>query len=290
MAEFAGLSIGSVALTGLFNNCVDTFQYIQLGRNFGNDYESCLIKLDVVKLRFLRWGELMTVTDGDDSQNPRAAASTQREEVVQRLLGQILNIFERAKQTSQMFQNIGKPHELIVDTQPQRGDLAALHDHLQNKMRKRCSDRQKQTKLVTKARWALYKKAHFDRLIEDLTELVDALLLMFPDREESQRQICAADVSDIEKVESLAALRAIAQNSDKLLEEVVAKTLKARGGQVWRNVTASGKAEQFMGNHYVSGLRVSERQEHQEWDGISGTDSAKQHMGNVYGGSRFLAE
>jgi len=34
---------------------------IQLGRNFGNDYESCLIKLDVVRLRFLRWGELITV-------------------------------------------------------------------------------------------------------------------------------------------------------------------------------------------------------------------------------------
>lgn len=80
MAEFAGLSIGSVALTGLFNNCVDTFQYVQLGRNFGNDYESCLIKLGVVKLRFLRWGELMTVPDGGVSQNSRTAASTQIEE------------------------------------------------------------------------------------------------------------------------------------------------------------------------------------------------------------------
>jgi Prion-inhibition and propagation len=131
MAEFTGLSIGSVALAGLFNNCVDTFQCIQLGRNFGNDYESCLVKLDVVKLRFLRWGELITVQDGVESQNLRSAASPQGEEIAERLLGQILSIFERAKQTSQTFQTIGKPKELIVDTQPQRGNLAALHDHLQ---------------------------------------------------------------------------------------------------------------------------------------------------------------
>lgn len=54
MAEVAGLIIGSVALTGLFSNCVDTFQRIQRGRNFGNDYETSLIKLDVIKFRFTR--------------------------------------------------------------------------------------------------------------------------------------------------------------------------------------------------------------------------------------------
>jgi hypothetical protein len=161
MAEFAGLSIGSVALAGLFNNCVDTFHYIQLGRNFGNDYESCLVKLDVVKLRFLRWGELITVQDGVESQNLRSAASPQGEEIAERLLGQILSIFERAKQTSQTFQTIGKPKELIADTQPQRGNLAALHDHLQNKIQKRCRERQKNIKLTAKVKWALYKKASF---------------------------------------------------------------------------------------------------------------------------------
>lgn len=130
--------------------------------------------------------------------------------------------------------------------------------------------------MTTKVKWALCKKAHFDRLIEDLTELVDALLLTFPAREKSQRKLCAAEVSDVEKVESLAALRAIAQDSDKLLEEVVAKMLNDRGGQVRRNIEASGKAEQFMGNRYALGWKVGGRQGHQEWDGISGADNAKQ--------------
>jgi hypothetical protein len=127
-------------------------------------------------------------------------------------------------------------------------------------------------------------------LIEDLTELVDALLLTFPAREESQRQLCAAELSDIEKDESLAALRDIAHGSDNLLEEVAAKTLNDRGGQFWRNIKASGKAEQFMGNRYAVGWQAGGRQGRQEWSGISGVDDAKQLMGNVYGGGGFLTE
>ncbi|KAJ9644082.1 hypothetical protein H2199_003950 [Coniosporium tulheliwenetii] len=288
MADLAGLIIGSVALTGLFNNCVDTFQYIQLGRNFGNDYETSLVKLDVVKLRFMRWGALMTIRAGADSQNLRSAASPQEEEVAERLLGQILGAFERAKQTSKTFQTIGKPDELIVDTQPRSGSMTALHDHLQSKMHKRCSERQKKTSLTAKVKWVLYKKGHFDRLIEDLTELVDALLSTFPTPEEPQRQLCAAEVSDIEKDESLVALKEIAHGSDKLLEDVVVKTLDDRGGQFWRNVKGSGKAEQFMGNEYPVGGPMDGRQGRQEWHGILGTDDARQFMGNSFGSGRFF--
>lgn len=288
MAELAGLIIGSMALTGLFNKCVDTFQYIQLGRNFGNDYETSLLKLDVVKLRFTRWGELMTVRAGADPQNAGSAASPQEKEVAERLLGQILDVFERARETSKTFRMIGKPGELVADTQPRSGNLAALHDYLQSRMHKRCKDLQRETSLTTKAKWALYKKTHFDRLVEDLTELVDALLSTFPASKESQRQLCAAEVSDIEKVESLIALKQIAHESDMLLEEVVGKTLNDRGGQFWRNIKASGDAEQFMGNEYaVRGLGDG-RRGHQEWNGISGADNAKQLMGNVYGDGRFF--
>ncbi len=282
MAEVAGLIIGSMALTGLFNNCVDTFQRIQLGRNFGKDYETSLIKLDVVKLRFTRWGELMTMRDGAESQGLRSAASPQEEDVAERLLGQILEVFERARQASRTSQIIGKPDSLIVETRPLSGNLAALHDHLQSKMHQRCGERQKKTTLPAKVKWALFRKSHFDGLIDDLTELVDALLVTFPAPEESQRQLCAAEVSDIEKGECLEALKQIAHGSDKLLEEVVVKTLADRGGQSWRNVKASGKAEQFMGNQYAMGGPANRRQEKQEWNGISGTDNAIQIMGNVY--------
>jgi hypothetical protein len=33
--EVGGLTVGVLALAGLFNNAVDCFEYVQLGRNFG---------------------------------------------------------------------------------------------------------------------------------------------------------------------------------------------------------------------------------------------------------------
>lgn len=155
-------------------------------------------------------------------------------------------------------------------------------------MHKRCGERQKKTTVPAKIKWALFKKSHFDGLIDDLIELVDALLTTFPAPYEFQRQLCAAEVSDIEKCECLVALKQITHGSDKLLEEVVAKTLNDPGGQFWRNIEASGKAEQFMGNQYTLGRPPDGRQGKQEWDGISGTDNAKQLMGNVYRNNNFF--
>lgn len=286
--EVAGLIVGSVALTGLFNNCVQTFQYLQLGRNFGDDYETSLVKLDVVELRFTRWGELMTMQTGTDSHNLISAVSSHEEKVAERLLNQIRNVFERAKQTSETFQMIGKTDELIVDTRSQNDNLSALHHHLQSKIHKLYSKRQKKSSSTAKVKWALYKKTHFDRLIEDLTELVDALFSLFPVPEGFQRQLCMMEVSDIEKDESLIALKAVAHGSDKLLEEVVTKMLNDRGRQFWKDIMASGKAEQFMGNEYAMGEPASGREGYQEWNGISGTDNARQLMGNVYGKSSFF--
>jgi hypothetical protein len=36
---------------GLFTPCVECFEYVQFGRKFEKDYEICLVKLDIVRLR-----------------------------------------------------------------------------------------------------------------------------------------------------------------------------------------------------------------------------------------------
>lgn len=38
MAEVFGIVSGALSVAALFKNCVDCFEYIQLGRNFGRDY------------------------------------------------------------------------------------------------------------------------------------------------------------------------------------------------------------------------------------------------------------
>jgi hypothetical protein len=55
--EVAGLAASMVALAGLFNNALDCFEYIQLGRSFGTDFQTSLLKLDNPRLRLSRWGQ-----------------------------------------------------------------------------------------------------------------------------------------------------------------------------------------------------------------------------------------
>lgn len=55
--EPAGLVVGIAGLAGTITSCVECFDYIQLGRNFGADYGKCLLRLDAAKLRMSRWGD-----------------------------------------------------------------------------------------------------------------------------------------------------------------------------------------------------------------------------------------
>ena len=49
MAEAFGLVAGAIGVGAAFNNCVTSFEHIQLARDFGNGFERCQIQLDTSK-------------------------------------------------------------------------------------------------------------------------------------------------------------------------------------------------------------------------------------------------
>lgn len=63
MAEAAGLTSGVVALAGLFDNTVECFEFVQLGRNFGKNFQTSQLKLDNARLRLSRWGKSWGLSD-----------------------------------------------------------------------------------------------------------------------------------------------------------------------------------------------------------------------------------
>jgi hypothetical protein len=102
-------SIGVVGLIGTFTACVEYFDYIRVGRNLGEDYQTSIIKLDLVRLRFTRWGQSAGIVQGNQNINEDVAvaqlksklASPDREfAVVIQTLGHILRLFERTVETS----------------------------------------------------------------------------------------------------------------------------------------------------------------------------------------------
>jgi hypothetical protein len=121
MAETAGLVVGAVSLAAIFTNCVDCFEYVQLGRNFGTDYQRSLLKLDIAKLRLSRWADAV-----DESRNQHQVATRTPADArkVEALLGEIVACFADAERVSQRFQsNHDNASELqVYDTSTLRAE------------------------------------------------------------------------------------------------------------------------------------------------------------------------
>lgn len=54
-----GVGVGVVALAKLFNNVVDSYGYVRLGKCYPRDFETSQTKLDLSRLQLSRWEEAL---------------------------------------------------------------------------------------------------------------------------------------------------------------------------------------------------------------------------------------
>ncbi|KAL8873244.1 MAG: hypothetical protein Q9198_007057 [Flavoplaca austrocitrina] len=239
--EPAGLAVGVLAIAGLFNNAVDCFEYVQIGRNFGQRYQTGLLILDGARLRLSRWGQSVGLShELKDTQSlSQALESAQEVNQAEQILSQILELFADAEGISAKFQTrAGRSQQELLIHDAQVGlEPAALTLH--NKMRDLSIKRQNQTPLRQKAKWALYEEKHFKRLIEDITSLVNDLIELFPAAQESQKKLCTAEVAEMNAKGNFPMLETVAKSQDKLLEEAIVEAMKQHSPAA-PNVTFSG--------------------------------------------------
>jgi hypothetical protein len=239
--EPVGLTVGVIALAGLFNNAVDSFEYIQLGRNFGKDFQTSLLKLDNARLRLSRWGQSIGLSgDLRDVQSlQQRLGSTNDIGKAEEILGHILELFADAEGVSTKLKERvkpGDPNLLVYNT---KTDLEPGTAFLHDKMRELSIKRQNQTGLRYKAKWALYGEKSLRRLIEDVTDLVNDLIELFPAAHASQRELCEIEVSEMGTNENLPLLKDIAAGQDEYLEAAILKVIENRKVHS-PNVTFSG--------------------------------------------------
>ena len=145
------------------------------------------------------------------------------------MLGQIVDLFAEAERISAKYKASIKSDDsslAILDVQVHMDNLGrSLHE----KMRMLCSKRQNTSPLRQKVKWALYEKKHFQRLIEDIVDLVGDLPELFPAVKQEQQNLCEAEITEISKVgmEGLHVLMDITQSQDKDLEAAIAAALKS---------------------------------------------------------------
>ena len=281
MAEAVGLIVGGVGLASLFTTCIDCFEYVQLGRQFGTNYQRSLLKLDIVKLRLSRWAD--AVNDSQQHYNV-AIGSTSEASKVQEILSEIIELFANAEKVSAKYKMKAKPGDLIAynadaDLEP---DLRSMH----NKMRELAIKRQKRSSFAQKAAWALYEEKHFHRLIEDVTTLVDGLVELFPATRGRLQQLSLEEAQEIEEEPCLVILEEATKDIDPLLQTSVQQVRTGREGHIFTRNFATDDARVRYGDENVAGATLTGSRH--TYDGNIALGKSRVHYGNKFGGKGVL--
>lgn len=278
MADPASLGLGVVALAGLFNNAVDSYQYIRLGQQYARDFEINQTKLDLSRLQLSRWGEALGlgVPVTEIKSLPKSIASPNDIHHAEDALGNIVNLLDDARALSKRYAARGKPETLTM--------LDPTTLKLHQKISKLITQRQRHTSLVKKSAWALYGKSDLERLIGDIMVLTTQLVALFPATTVQQQQLSRMEVRELDD-ESLPIISEIANAQDAILAATVKKVMKASGHTYLQPHARDGAAEHngdSVHQNYrgpVGGLSHSYIKPLAEGAGT------RQHNGNVYGGA-----
>ncbi|KAM0349899.1 hypothetical protein ACHAP4_010254 [Fusarium culmorum] len=286
MAEIFGIVSGALSVAAIFNNCVDTFEYIQLGRHFGEDFQRYQLKLELAKTRLGRWGEAISI-----NKEPRFSSFTSADKevnIAREILEDIASCFEGAQKKSSRYADRADQRELEVfgesDMNPM---LQRLHKHSKDIARQR----QKTTSIIKKAKWALYDAKSLERTIDQICSWVDELEKLFP-AESAQTQLVEREIEMIDDKPSLEALEDAASGVDPVMEDAVQRKLNMiEGHNSVEFVNLEGSAKFLVGNVFSEkflqrDVLLNDRTKN-SMRTISATHQSRLQVGNVYGGRGF---
>jgi hypothetical protein len=276
--EAIGLGVGVVALAGLFNNAVDSYGYVRLGKCYARDFETSQTKLDLSRLQLSRWGEALELNTPVAQTVPLPPAIGSADEVAkaQRALGNIINLLDDARAQSQRYNDRESPDDSST--------LDPNDSNLHQRAHRIVTQRQRNTSFARKAAWALYRKNDLQNLVEDIADLTNQLVNLFPAAKPRQQELSAVEVQELGD-EELPLIEKLAKAQDPLLATAVQEAMQARGSIFYQPTTRNGAAAHHgdrIHSDYQGPVGGLSHAFHQSLAEGKGT---RQHCGNVYGGS-----
>lgn len=126
MAEIFGTIASTLSVAALFSNCVDCFRYIQLGRNFGQDFERCQLKLDIAMTRLSRWGQAVAINENPLFKEVKSGDKMSQQ--VRAILEEIEQLFHTIQKSSKRYEITAQPEDL-ARLEPKNMQPVALRLH-----------------------------------------------------------------------------------------------------------------------------------------------------------------
>jgi hypothetical protein len=258
MAEILGTAASVISIASFFNNCVDCFEYIQLGRHFGRDYQVCQLRLDIAKTRLSRWGQAAGINEQARFTTAELAPGDTEAELARSTLEEIALLIQSAQRTAKRYELRADPKDLDAFEEKDLNPVnRRLHDRLRTLARRRRQKSAGSISLAKKTAWALYDGKQFEKLLDRTLELLDELEKILP-AADACRELAELEVAEVaEDEESLGALKAAADDTDEVLLQAIAHKLDRAGGgnlNYAKEVTVGDSADVQVGHQYSEAI------------------------------------
>ncbi len=145
----------------------------------------------------------------------------------------------------------------VYDDQNLQGDVKAIHLVLS----KITKQRQKDTSLIKKTKWAFFNRKTFDDTIANLNYLINALENTIPSFAPVLQGIVRIEVEEIRKQDSqksdgLELLQDVNARKDGRFDEAATKAVRGTYSHTWVETTASDDVTLQQGNNFALGFTM----------------------------------
>ncbi|KAF4494045.1 HETS-like protein [Fusarium agapanthi] len=285
MAEIFATVTGAISIAGLFNNCVDCFNYVQIARHFGEDFSPYQLRLDVAKCRLARWGASIDINN--DRRFSLIEPADPTVVMAQDILKEIGARFEAAYKVSRRYKTRTTEKGTRICTE---ADLSPVSQRVHTRFDVLTKQRCKSLGLMKKTGWALYDKSYMGRMIGDIITSIEDLEKVFPSTPQVTRQLVEMEIEEINDEQELELIRDVTEGlypvlSNASKDKIVEIASKNTAGKI------TGQGRVNIGNTFVTGsfsnsrgIRVSTVN---HVDEVNTTQSSRVNIGNTWGGKGF---
>jgi hypothetical protein len=241
MTDAAGLVLGVFTT---WKACVQVFDIISSGRQYGMDYEIIRVKLEVERIRLLVWGDAVGLNEVQNG-GPSRHALLNHAEVRQTLLGVlgcIEHIFENPERLQEHYGLRQEQHDAsdqsgqVVHTIQTHFILGPVFKRAYAALRRSARDRQRSTAFTQKTFWAVHDRTKFQRMVTEIKGFNDDLANLFPDLRSKTSETLRSEIDESDEIRSLILLQQAAADEHGDIFETASVRLEMLGASMARSV------------------------------------------------------
>lgn len=247
--EPISLGVGIFALVGLFDNAMACLNHVQVAKSLGTDLHVFIIRLECLQLRLTRWAVAVGLDkDIADATELKTTVLTREEiETAERLVGAIVKLMEKARETTQSLGSQGPEQVAMGDDASEPGTIT-----LCKKMHEISVSRQRRAGAFNKAKWVISSKEKLLGLIESIEKLITNLENLFsPPTKAELAALCNQEAFQLRNEAALSLLEGEAKRLDQMLASAISKqkAVSCQRCLQWRKMLDADILTELPGQH-----------------------------------------